>query len=141
MSFIYPKVKKNRDGTFGPTNNGYFYQSVYYHQKNARKNSNKTRWILNLNAEYYVFRIAMETGWLCHQNLALFSIINEGEELLGENDERIGYFKQPINSSDPWHGFPVKTYDFAPSSSVLDLWEASGVIPYHMKIKIEKRKI
>ena len=141
MSYQYPSATENNNGLFGPTNNNHYYTSVHYHKRNATHKKGKTRWAIPSNGEYHVFKTADENQWLCNNNNALFSVIDMGNEVLGENEERLGYFRVPVNTSDPWHGFPVMSSNYAPSSDLLDFWEKKGIIPYHFRLKIELRKV
>lgn len=141
MPFEYPIVIRNENNTYGPTEKHNLYTSVGYHKKNAKKRKDKTRWIISENAEYYVFRIADENIWFCNTNQKLFSVVNKGNEILGENGERLALFWPPANREEPWHGFPIFSENFLPSSELLDKWQADEIIPYHLRLKIENRKI
>jgi hypothetical protein len=141
MPFEFPTEIRNGDGKYGPTEKKHYYISVGYHKRNAKKRKDKTRWIIPENGEYYTFKISDENLWFCKENNKLFSVINNGDEILGENGERIALFWPPANDDEPWHGFPIFSENFLPSSELLDKWQEKKIIPYHFRLKIEKRNL
>lgn len=140
--YIFPKVAKNKDGNFGPTKNGNFYDSVSYHNKTAKKKSTKTRWILKQNEQYEVFRVSDEGKWICKENKnGLFSILNKGKVIFGENGECLAFFPKPINTKDAWHGFPVTCDSYEPSVVLVDKWLKEDIIDTRIHIKILKGQL
>ena len=129
------------DGRYGPTARDHYYVSVYYHRKNAAQNPNKSRWQIEEGQEYEVFRIGDESGWWCAASSALFSIIDQGQLSLGDEDQRLAVFPKPQNQTDSWHGWPTHASDAKPNPNLLDQWEAAGVVDYAMRIKIDKGRI
>ena len=106
MAYNYPKVVRNVDGTFGPTIVHHYYKPVGYHNRGAAKRVDKSKWRLKLNEQYEVFRLADEGDWMDAESEGLYSIVDKGKEVLGENSERIAFFPKPQNDADPWHGYP-----------------------------------
>jgi hypothetical protein len=141
MAYNYPKVKLDEDGTFGPTLRNHKYQPAFYHNKSAASNPHKTRWKLRQSEQYEVFRIADEGEWICVHNNALFSILDNGAEVLGEDDERLAIFRIPGNVNEPYHGFPFHSSKYTISEELLDMWEERQIIDLKIRVKIAKGKI
>lgn len=136
MSYKFPKVKLNKDGLFGPTTMSHFYKPIHYHNKAALANSNKTKWVLKQDEQFEVFKISDEAEWLCPTNRGLFSILTNGEVVLGSNEERLSFFPTPSNQSDPWHGYPVESGEYEPCSELIEKWLKNSVIDNRIHIKI-----
>jgi hypothetical protein len=134
-----PNHKRNKDGRYGPTTRSHYYQPVGYHGRGATNSSQKTRWALKEGQQFEVFRVCDEPWW--HSGGGLFSIMNGGSVVLGENGERLGRFPDPQNQADPWHGYPVFSADYLPDESLLDQWVATQVIPDHVRTKIERGRL
>lgn len=146
------KHKKNEDQTYGPAfveeekrnkkgeAKKHYYTSKQDHRRTAKPKPEKTRWIIEEGQEFSVFSEAIKYYWFCEENNCLFSLIDKGDEILGENDERIAKFPNDKNEDDPWHGYPVspeKPQD-RPSSKLLDIIEKNIDLPAKVRIKIEK---
>lgn len=126
MAYNYPKVAQNADGTFGPTAQGHHYEPAGYHDRAAAPRNGKNKWCLKRNEQYEVFRLADEGQWNDTRPDGLYSIVDGGKEVLGQNGERIAFFPQPQNANDTWHGYPKSN---PPISDVLiESWFQSGVI-------------
>jgi hypothetical protein len=136
MSYKFPRVKLNGSGLFGPTNRSHFYKPVSYHNKTSGVNSNKTKWVLKQNEQYEVFRVSDESKWQCNKKKGLFSILSNGEVIFGDNEERLSFFPNPMNSTDPWHGYPVDSGEYEPSIELVDQWLKEKVIDERIHIKI-----
>lgn len=141
MAYDYPIVTLNKDDTFGPTLMGHKYKSVFYHNKTAAVKKGKNKWILKMNQQYEVFRIADEGIWFCNINNGLFSILDSGKEVLGMRDERLAYFVRPNNELDPWHGYPILSSEDEISEELLDFWEENKIITPQIRIKIGKGQL
>jgi|TARA_B110000037_G_C16817250_1_gene382157 hypothetical protein len=141
MKYKFPKVKLNKGGNFGPTENDNFYHPVFYHNKTAKKNSDKTKWVLKKNEQYEVFRLSDEGNWDCKEKSGLFGILKNGDIVLGNGEERLSFFPNPANSNDPWHGYPINGGEFEPSIKTVDKWLKDKVIDNRMHIKILKGDI
>ena len=140
MSYKFPKAKLNNE-LFGPTNKNHYYFPVSYHNKTAKTNDHKTKWILKKNEQYEVFRVSDEKEWQCNINNGLFSILSNGDVVMGINEERLSFFPNPVNNIDAWHGFPVNSSEFEPSIELVDLWLKNKVIDERLYIKILKCQI
>lgn len=141
MKYKFPKVKLNENGNFGPTKNDNYYHPVFYHNKTAKTNSNKTKWVLKMNEQYEVFRLSDEGKWTCKENSGLFGILKNGKIVVGDGEERLSFFPNPPNKNDAWHGFPVNSGEFEPSVKTVDKWLKDDVIDNRMHIKILKGAI
>lgn len=126
MAYNYPKVAQNGDGTFGPTNVQHFYQPVVYHCRGAVKKNEKSRWCLKRNEQYEVFRLADEGVWMDTESNGLYSIVDNGKEVLGKDNERIAFFPKPPNDAEPWHGYPKSNSQI--SDELIETWYKNQVI-------------
>ena len=88
-----------------------------------------------------MFRIADEPWRECVLNHCLFSIVDFGNIVLGEDGERLAAFPIPPNANDSWHGYPIQTDESKPSPALLDLWEDEGIITAHLRRKIETGRL
>ncbi|QHS59846.1 hypothetical protein [Chitinophaga agri] len=141
MSYKFPSVKLNKQGLFGPTQRKHYYKPVTYHNKSANNNLHKTKWVLKQNEQYEAFRVSDEAVWHCDKNCGLFSILNKGEVIQGSNDERLSFFPTPNNSIDAWHGYPVDTSQYEPSTELVDRWFEEAIIDERIRIKILKAQL
>lgn len=141
MSYKFPKIKLNSDGNFGPTKESHYYKPVPYHNKSAKPKKDKTKWVLKQNEQYEVFRVSDEKKWFCSDRNGLFSILENGEVVMGANEERISFFPKPINTNDPFHGFPVDSCEYEPSTKLIDRWLKDKIIDDRLHIKILKGQI
>lgn len=131
-------VLKRVNGMYGPTMRNHYYKPMYYHRRMASPNPHKSIWCIKEYEEYGVFKLADEENWHCTVEKGLFSILNKGTYIVGNEDEILSFFWIPSNLSDPWHGFPVKSGDKRPSSDLLDKWMKDGVIEHSARIRIER---
>ncbi len=141
MAFKFPRSKRNNDGTYGPTSRNHYYFPVSYHARTSLKRSSKSRWCLREAEQFCVFRIADEPWWECVLNHCLFSIVDFGNIILGENGERLAAFPIPRNPNDYWHGYPIRTEESKPGPNLPDRWEEEGIITPHLWRKIETGRL
>jgi hypothetical protein len=136
------KYSRNSDGLYGPSPKGDFYISKEDHRRTAKNKSHKTKWDIEEGEEYSVFLEANipEPTWLCNENNALFSLIDDCKTILGKNGERIAKFPNVKNNNEPWHGYPVLTEEEQnrPSSELLDKISDTGLLSLNVRLKIEK---
>lgn len=126
MAYNYPKVVQNVDGTFGPTATGHHYCPVGYHNKVAAGRVGKNKWCRKRNEQYEVFRLADEGKWMDANPDGLYSIVDNGKEVLGKNGERIAFFPTPANEHDAWHGYPKSNPPI--SDELVDMWFKNHVV-------------
>ncbi len=141
MSYKFPKVKMNSDGLFGPTSEKHYYLPVTYHNKTATVNKHKTTWVLRQNEQYEVFKVSDENKWFCKNRNGLFSILDNGEVVMGSNEERLSFFPKPANTNDPYHGYPVDSGEYELSTELVDKWLEEEIIDTRLHIKILKGQI
>ena len=135
---VFKKVKKNTDGTFGPTPNGQYYLPVKYHNRTAKQNIHKSKWKLKENEQYNSFELSDIENWKCNVKKGYFTILDKGKIKLGTNDEVLGFFPETINIKDAYHGFPVFSSDYEISPDLLALWKEKEVIDDRIYIKLLK---
>src|ERR1700744_662835 len=92
MAYKFPKVSLNKDGAFGPTIKDHYYKPAGYHNRSAKNNADKTKWVLKQNEQYETFRVGDESQWLCDINKGLFSLLDNGQVIMGTNEERLSFF-------------------------------------------------
>ena len=151
--------ERDENGCYGPVigkpiKNGqplyrHYYKPQAYHNRTAASRNQKEKWIVGEGEQFSYFKIADENEvsprWLCNSNSCLFSIGNNGRDVLGGKSERLAKFKIPQNELDPWHGYPVTTTDHepwnTPSNELLDLWVKHNVINSTTRRRIERAKL
>lgn len=141
MSKVFRKVKKNSNGLFGPTLNNNYYKPVFYHNKTAKGNKHKSKWIIKQNEQYCTFELSDNYQWKCNLKNGYFSIVDNGKVILGSNEEILGFFPETQNSTDSYHGFPVTSAEFEMSENLLNKWLENDVIDERMHIKILRCQI
>lgn len=140
MPHKFPKYKLT-NGLFGPTTKNHFYKPVGYHNKSAKTKKDKGKWILKQGEQYEVFRLSDEGEWKCIPNQGLFSILENGNVIFGENEERLAYFPNPQNKNDEWHGYPVHSSEFEISDDLIEKLVEEDVIDIRISIKILKGQL
>lgn len=102
-----------------------------------------SRWKLSRDDEYGVFLNADNYNWNDPDGhywgiLMYFAI-------LGTRGEKIAFFRKPINSADPWHGYPISPVmnkdDAPPHESVIYIWETMNIIDAFDAQRIADRKV
>lgn len=133
MSHTYPKfVKVN--GKYGPTAQNHYYQPAGYHNRTAGNSEHKSKWKIKESEQYEVFRIADEGLWMDSVNGGLYSIIDDGKEVLGNNNERLAFFPVPSNKSDSWHGYPKEAKGI--SKKLVNAWKSTEVISAITQVRL-----
>nr|WP_288210439.1 hypothetical protein [uncultured Dysgonomonas sp.] len=141
MAYDFPKIKLDENGLFGPTSKNHFYYPVAYHNSIAKKKQEKTIWILKKNEQYEAFRVSDEGEWVCNKSEGLFSVLDNTNVILDVNEERISFFPTPKNVSDPWHGYPVTSYEYDISDELIDKWLEDKIIDERIHLKLLRRQI
>src|SRR6185312_17356766 len=107
LNLIMPLLKftRNRDQTYGPTTNGKYYISKPDHRKNSRSGGQKTKWCIDEDQEFSVFKPACEdfNSWFCRKNNCIFAVVDNGQITLGKSGEKLAKFPNVSNGTDPWH--------------------------------------
>lgn len=133
MSHTYPKVVKI-DGKYGPTAQNHYYQPARYHNRSSSKNEHKSKWKLKESEQYEVFRVADEGRWIDSVNDGLYSILDDGKEVFGDNGERLAFFPTPPNANDTWHGYPKD--DKGISRDLVNAWKNTDVISKITQVRL-----
>lgn len=141
MRYKFPRVKLNDDGLFGPTSKGHYYKPVSYHNRTAKREKHKSRWILKKNEQYETFKVSDESGWICLKKKGLFSILDNGHVVMGLFEERISFFPNTTNTADAWHGYPINSGECEPSIDLVDKWLEDKIIDARIHLKILKGQI
>lgn len=126
MAYKYPKIAQNADGTFGPTLQGNYYFPASYHNRTAAHRAEKAKWCLRKNEQYEVFRLADDNHWEDNNPDGLYSVIDNGREVLGLLGERVAFFRNTQNVNDSWHGYPVCNPPI--SDDLIEKWHKTNVI-------------
>lgn len=114
------------NGKFGPSPNGHYYMPAQYHNPNAPKRSDKTRWALSKDQQYEVFEIADtpigdRQCWMNDDQSGLYGMLDGCEYVLGkDHGERLAFFPQTMNVNDPWHGYPIDSLDLG--DDLIEFW-------------------
>jgi len=134
------KFTRNRDQTYGPTTNGKYYISKPDHRKNSRSGGQKTKWCIDEDQEFSVFKPACEdfNSWFCRKNNCIFAVVDNGQITLGKSGEKLAKFPNVSNGTDPWHGYPVLTENEQNRPSSDMLLQLKEKLPVHLIVKIER---
>lgn len=109
MSITYEAVEK-KEGRYGPTNNGKYYQPEQYHNPNSKGyDGDKSKWEKIEPHQYCVFKYADEQDWYV-KDVCIVGLDIEDRKLknLGTDGEKVAIFPQPKNEGENWHGYPIK---------------------------------
>lgn len=120
MSYPYKKHAMVDGKKYGPSPANRYYQPANYHnpvrgvQKRGRKakeaeHEDKTHWQLNKSQQYDVF-LEGESNDFIDEN-GIFSLLEDCNEILGQDGERLAIFETPMNAHDAWHGYPFFSKD------------------------------
>lgn len=73
------------------------------------KHEDKSHWRLNRSQQYDVF-LEGESNDFIDQS-GIFSLLDNCDEILGQDGERLAIFETPMNADDAWHGYPFFSKD------------------------------
>lgn len=135
---VFPVITRGANGLFGPTKKNHYYSPAYYHGRKAAHNQYKSKWCIKKPNEYFVFSLADDENWHCSVRNGLFSVLDKGKFIVGDDGEVLSFFPTPSNVGDNWHGFPVKSSSKRPESALLERWVKEKVIDYSARIRIER---
>lgn len=146
------KTEKLKDGVFGPNQIGHTYLPHSYHGPKAKTRKGKSKWAHPASAEYYVFNLADEHDghidengiedkrWVNDDGKGLYSMVDDCKEVLGKKEERFAYFKNPINDTDPWHGYPVDDI-LDLGNDLIEHWYAKKLISDSTYLRLMRHKL
>lgn len=139
------------NGEYGPNSCGHKYKPMPYHGVKAKKSKDKTRWAHPSYVEYFVFNLADEHGegislegvedkrWVDDDGMGLYSLVNDCKEILGkDNEERLAYFRNPMNETDPWHGYPVDGADIG--DDLIEYWHNKKIISDSTYLRLSRHQ-
>lgn len=129
-------------GVFPANKKGHTYKPISYHGSTTHgtRGGRKTRWKIPQNGQYYVFNYADEREWMDKLADGLFSFCEGCKMVLGENGERLAFFKTPSNKSDPWHGYPVFSEEME-DLSLVETWAEQGEVDETIKQRLLRQSI
>jgi len=78
-----------------------------------------------------------ENSWQNSLDSDTYSIVDEGNVVLGMGEERLAKFPRCPHSD--WHGYPVSNVIIA--TSLIDQWLAAGIIKDRIRRKLEKGEL
>jgi len=130
-------TRNRTNGLYGPTARGHYYKPLRYHGRSAQPRAGKSRWCIKEGEQYLVFRPASEGDWSSERCAGLFGIMRNGSVVLGSEGQRLAFFPEPTNKTDPWHGYPATCADRQPGTDLIDRWASSGIITEHVRRKLE----
>lgn len=82
------------------------YMSLNYHRSPSTTTHPKSIWIIPPPEECHYFCLAEMLHWYDDDDNC-WSVSKDAAEKFGSRGERLGFYQKPVNSQDPWHGFPV----------------------------------
>jgi hypothetical protein len=139
------------DGEFGPNGIGHKYKPMSYHGVKAKKSKDKTRWNHPAYIEYHVFNIAdehdgsvgedgiVDRRWVNDDGEGLYSLVDDCKEILGkDNEERFAYFRNPMNPTDPWHGYPIDSSKIG--DELIEYWHKKKVISDSTYLRLSRHQ-
>jgi hypothetical protein len=113
---------------------------MYYHRRNASFREGKTRWVIKENEEFDLFNQADKSNWFCTKldGYLSFDLVLK---IIGEHGQVLAFFPKTQNDSDPYHGFPIHSWEKLPSDELLDNWVKFEHISSVTKRRIERQMI
>lgn len=137
---------------FGPSpKKEWYYQPADYHnpvkvlKKKGHKaketeHADKSHWALNKSNQYDVF-LEGELNDFIDSN-GIFSLLDNCNEILGQDGERLAIFETPSNCIDPWHGYPFFSKDEDKlTDDMIDKFKEKGKVSVANYSRLLSRKI
>ena len=130
MAYAFKKHKMIDGKKYGPTENGWFYQPADYHGKVSKVQSKKgkkskekeheykTHWVLTKSQQYDAFLEGEKGKFMDSKNM--FSVLDNCNVVMGEDDERIALFPVPPTGTVDWHGYPVSSEEKKLTNEIMD---------------------
>jgi hypothetical protein len=116
------------------------YVAVHYHRTTAPQSPHKSRWSLSAADECHTFCEAFQCGWSDERGVVWY-ITENASTVIGVDAERIAKFPPPVNQSDPWHGFPVRSSGNRPPLEVVRRWRSEQRIDKVRQNRILREQI
>lgn len=151
MAYEYKKHAMVDGKKYGLSPGNRYYQPAGYHnpvkggQKKGRKakesgHEDKTHWKLNKSQQYDVF-LEGESNDFIDDN-GIFSLLDDCNEVLGQDGERLAIFETPKNAIDAWHGYPFFSYEEVMlTDEMVDKFRNKDKVSYAIYTRLLARKI
>ncbi len=136
---------------YGPTENGWYYQPADYHGKVSKVQSkkgkkakekeyeNKTHWVLNKGQQYDVFLEGEKGKFMDTKNM--FSVLDNCNVVMGEDDERIALFPVPPAGTVDWHGYPITSKEEKLTSEIMDKFFKAKAVNFTVYLRMLRRDL
>lgn len=151
MAYAF-KIHKMIDGKrYGPTEKGWYYQPADYHGKLGKTQSrkgkkskeqeheDKTHWILNKSQQYDVFLEGVKGEFMDKKNM--FSVLDNCNVVMGEDNERIALFPVPPAGTVDWHGYPVSSKEEKLTNEIMDMFYNAKTINFTTYSRMLRRDL
>lgn len=151
MTYVFKKHKMIDGKRYGPSSNGWYYQPADYHGKMGKANNNKrrkskeqehedkTHWVLTKSQQYDVFLEGVKGKFMDSKNM--FSLLDNCNVVMGEDDERIALFPVPPTGTKDWHGYPVSSKEEKLTNEIMDLFFKAKVINFTIYSRMQRRDL
>lgn len=151
MAYEFIKHKMVNGKKYGPTDNGWYYQPADYHgrvnkvqNKKGRRakeseHENKTHWVLTKSQQYDVFLEGVKGKFMDSKNM--FSLLDNCNVVLGEDDTRIALFPVPPTGTFDWHGYPISSKEEKLTNEIMDLFLNAKVINFTVYSRLLRRDL
>ena len=128
------KLRVGAQGIVYVTCQGTEYCSWNYHRSRSNTRHRKSVWIIERSDECELLCFGESHIWF-DSNGNCWAIRNNGKEVVGDQNERYGYFEAPSAPGMEWHGYPVSgrashSSPRRPPDDVVALWLKAGEITY-----------
>ena len=151
MAYVFKKHKMIDGKKYGPTSKGWYYQPADYHGKLSKAKSrkwkkakasahdDKTHWVLTKSQQYDAF-LEGESGEFMDSN-NMFSVLDNCNVVMGEDNERIALFPVPPAGTVDWHGYPIFSKDEKLTSDIMDKFFNAKAINYTVYSRMLRRDL
>jgi len=123
------------------TCDGYHYLCHPHHRDPGRRVM-KSQWAIERKEECTTF---CETRRMASQDdpAGVWYIGQDAYVVIGQDQERMAFFREPVNPNDPWHGYPVggtraRGRKRMPPDSLILSWLKTGHVSRHVADKIRR---
>lgn len=151
MAYEFKKHKMIDGKKYGPTDNGWYYQPADYHGKVSKAQSkkgnkakekeheNKTHWVLNKSQQYDAFLEGEKGKFMDTKNM--FSVLDNCNVVMGEDEERIALFPVPPTGTVDWHGYPITSKEEKLTSEIMDKFFKAKAVNFTVYLRMLRRDL
>jgi len=130
------------DIIYGPTTSGKNYVALSYHQRTAKRNPHKSRWVITGPRQYDVFMFSDDNQILLKNINCYIGITQNCSTKLGVSGELLAKFIGPSGNSSIWHGYPILSKDIDFTEEFLNFLEEDlHIINRLTRLRLAKCKI